>query len=221
MKIKQTICVIDHFKIKLLVMLFIILMVIFTSILIIYSARQTNQYITQVSTINTKQIKQIQSEKTETIGEEGIESLRETIHLKEYANMPKKIDEYKVIGKIEIPKIKIEKYILEKTNEKSLKKSVTKICGPTINQTGNFCIAGHNYQNVFGKLTKLENGDVINLTDTYNRTVSYKVYDVQKVSPTDTDCLLQETNGEREVTLVTCTLGAIKRVIVKAVEIYD
>ena len=135
--------------------------------------------------------------------------------------MPEKIGNDKVIGKLEIPKIKIEKYILEKTNEKSLKKSVTKICGPNINQTGNFCIAGHNYQNTFGKLTKLENGDIIKLTDTYNRTVSYRVYDIQKVIPTNTNCLLQETNGEREVTLVTCTLGATKRVIVKAVEIYD
>ena len=156
-----------------------------------------------------------------SIGEEEIQDLRETIHLKEYVNMPEKIGNDKVIGKLEIPKIKIEKYILEKTNEKSLKKSVTKICGPNINQTGNFCIAGHNYQNTFGKLTKLESGDIIKLTDTYNRTVSYRVYDIQKVIPTNTNCLLQETNGEREVTLVTCTLGATKRVIVKAVEIYD
>lgn len=220
MKAKKIICVIAHLKIKLLI---IILSIIFTNIIIIiiYSNHKTNQYVTQVSTINTKQIDKIQSEYTDSIGEDEIEYLRETINLKEYVNMPKKIDEYKVIGKIEIPKIKIEKYILEETNEKSLKKSVAKICGPNINRTGNFCIAGHNYQNTFGKLNRLENGDVIKLTDTYNRSVSYKVYDIRKVSPKDTDCLLQETYGEREVTLVTCTLGAVKRVIVKAVEIYD
>lgn len=219
MKIRQKICVIEHFRIK----LFIILIIIFTITItmIIFNRHQSNKYVVEVSTINTKHIEQIQSEQTESIGEEEIAYLRETINLKEYENMPEKIDEYKVIGKIEIPKIEIEKYILEKTNEKSLKKSVTKICGPNINRTGNFCIAGHNYQNTFGKLIKLEKGDVIKLTDTYNRTVSYEVYDIQKVSPSDIDCLLQETNGEREVTLVTCTLGAIKRVIVKAVEIYD
>lgn len=221
MKIVKNIYLVDSLKRKLLIILFIIIMIIFIMIMVIYSRHQTSQYIIQVSTINTKQIKQIQSTKTEGVGEEEIKYLRETLQLKEYVNMPKKIDEYKVIGKIEIPKIKIEKYILEKTNEKSLKKSVTKICGPNINRTGNFCIAGHNYQNTFGKLTKLEIGDIIKLTDTYNRTVSYKVYDIQKVAPTDTTCLLQETNGEREVTLVTCTLGAIKRVVVKALEIYD
>lgn len=221
MKIKKTICVIEHLKRKLLIVILFMIAIIFIAIMVICSNHQTNQYVIQVSTINTKQIKQIQSEKTESVGEEEIQNLRETIHLKEYANMPEKIDEYKVIGKIEIPKIKIEKYILEKTDEKSLKKSVTKICGPNINRTGNFCIAGHNYQTMFGKLTKLENGDIIKLTDTYDRTVSYKVYSIQKVSPTDTDCLLQETNGEREVTLVTCTLGAVKRVVVKAIEVYD
>lgn len=219
MKIKNSIFVIEPFKFKLIVILFAIITIIV--IMIIFNNYQSEQYVIQVSMINTKEIQQIESIQTQIIGEEEIENLRETIHLQEYKNMPKKIDEYTVIGKIEIPKIKIEKYILEETNEKALKKSVTKICGPNINRTGNFCIAGHNYQNTFGKLYQLEIGDVIKLTDTYNRTVSYKIYDIQKVNPEDTKCLLQETNGEREVTLVTCTLGAIKRVIVKAIEIYD
>lgn len=220
MKIKQKICVIKHFKIKLLIIFFIMLVSIIIAMLI-YSNYQSNQYVIEVSTINTKYIEQIKSEETNVIGEEEIEYLRETINLKEYVDMPEKIGEYKVVGKIEIPKIEIEKYILEKTNEESLNKSVTKICGPNINRTGNFCIAGHNYKSTFGKISKLENGDIIKLTDTFNRTVSYKVYDIQKVSPNEVECLSQNTNGEREVTLVTCTLGAVKRVVVKAVEVYD
>ncbi len=220
MKIKQKICVIEHFKIKLLILSFVILIATITATLG-YSSYKSNQYAIEVSTINTKYIEQNKSEQTDIIGEEEIEYLRETINLKEYIDMPKKIGEYKVIGKIEIPKIKIEKYILEKTNEETLKKSVTKICGPNINRTGNFCIAGHNYKNTFGKISKLQNGDIINLTDTFNRTISYKVYNIQKVSPKEVECLSQNTNGEREVTLVTCTLGAVKRVIVKAVEVYD
>ena len=47
------------------------------------------------------------------------------------------------------------------------------------------------------------------------------MYEVKKVSPYDTTCLSDETSGERELTLVTCTLGAIKRVVVKAIEVYD
>jgi len=106
-------------------------------------------------------------------------------------------------------------------DDKALKKSATKVCGPQINKTGNFCIAGHNYQSVFGKLKYLKIGDVIKLTDTYNRNVEYKIYSIEKVSPNNIDCLSQNTNGEREVTLITCTLGAVKRIVVKAIEIYD
>lgn len=139
----------------------------------------------------------------------------------EYENFPINYKGYKVVGKIKIPKIEIEKYILEETNEKALKVALTKTYGPKANEIGNFCISGHNYIQTFGKLKELDIGDKILLTDTYNREVTYKVYKNYKVDPTDTTCLSQETNGEREITLITCTLGAIKRTIIKAVEIYD
>ena len=82
-------------------------------------------------------------------------------------------------------------------------------------------MAGHNYGDTFGKISSLEIGDEIVITDTYDRKVNYQVYSIERVSPYDTSCLSQETSGEREITLVTCTLGAIKRVVVKAIEIYD
>lgn len=137
--------------------------------------------------------------------------------------MPREIKGFKVIGKIEIPKVKLNSYILSETNKKSLKASVTKLYGPQINEVGNFCIAGHNYINnkMFGGLKKLEKGDKIILTDTFGRKVTYEVYENYQVDPKDVSALNQETGGEREITLITCTTGAIKRVIVKAVEVYD
>ena len=141
--------------------------------------------------------------------------------LKEYENFPSEYKGYKTIGKIKIPKLEIEKYILSETTEETLKVSVTKTYGPKANEIGNFCISGHNYVQTFGRLKELEIGDKIFITDTYNREVTYQVYKIYKVDPNDTSCLSQETNGEREVTLITCTLGAIKRNIVKAIEVYD
>lgn len=142
---------------------------------------------------------------------------------KEYENMPSNIDGYKVVGKLEIPKIKLTTYILGETTEDSLNKSVTKLTGPTINREGNFCITGHNYNNgrMFGKLNKLAKGDKIILTDTYNRSVEYTVSTIDKVVPTAVEVLSQNTLGEREVTLITCTKGALKRIVVKAIEEYD
>ena len=141
--------------------------------------------------------------------------------LKEYENFPKEYRGYQTVGKIKIPKLEIEKYILSETTEESLKVAVTKIYGPKANEIGNFCISGHNYVQTFGRLKELEIGDKILITDTYNREITYQVYKTYKVSPTDTSCLNQETNGEREITLITCTLGAIKRNIVKGIELYD
>lgn len=138
-------------------------------------------------------------------------------------DFPKEIGGYKVIGKIEIPKINLTTYILSETNKESLDKSVTKLCGPKINGIGNVCITGHNYnkENMFSNLKKLEIGDSIFVTDTNGNKIEYLVYDKYKVYPKETECLSQNTEGEREVTLITCTGGAIKRLIVKAREVYD
>lgn len=138
-------------------------------------------------------------------------------------DFPKEIGGYRVIGKIEIPKINLTTYILSETNKESLDKSVTKLCGPKINGIGNVCITGHNYnkENMFSNLKKLEIGDSIFVTDTNGNKIEYLVYDKYKVYPKETECLSQNTEGEREVTLITCTGGAIKRLIVKAREVYD
>lgn len=170
----------------------------------------------------TKQVSsKVRIKQENTIVEQKVIEDNIAMNLVEYENFPREYRGYKVVGKIKIPKLEIEKYILEETTEQSLKASVTKTCGPKVNEIGNFCISGHNYQQTFGRIKELEVGDKILMTDTYNREMTYEVYDTYKVSPLDTSCLSQETNGEREVTLITCTLGAIKRNIVKAIEVYD
>jgi len=184
--------------------------------------RETNSFEEISNTVNkeNKILNEINTVKEEVVVEFSKE---QEIKLEEYKNMPKEKKGYKVIGKIEIPKVKLSTYILAETNKKSLKVSVTKLCGPEINKVGNFCIAGHNYINnkMFGGIKKLKIGDEIILTDTFNRKVKYQVYDSYKTSPKDVSCLEGETGGEREITLITCTAGAIQRVIVKAIEIYD
>lgn len=141
--------------------------------------------------------------------------------IEEYRTMPRELKGYTVIGKIQIPKIELELYILSETNKNTLSVSATKLYGPEINKVGNFCIAGHNYNKMFGKIKNLEIKDNIILTDTYDNSITYEVYDIFQTSSKDVSCLNQETEGDRELTLITCTKGAIKRIIVKAVEVYD
>ena len=145
----------------------------------------------------------------------------EKIEIEEYNNMPSEIKGYKVIGKLAIHSIELNTYILNETNEKTLNVSVTKIAGPKINKVGNFCITGHNYlkDNMFGKLKKVNINDNIVLTDTFGREQEYVVYDKFEISPDDVSILNQNTNNKKEVTLITCTIGALKRLVVKAIEI--
>ena len=135
----------------------------------------------------------------------------------------KEIDGNMVIGKLELPKINLVTYILPETNKETLNESVTKLCGPKVNGVGNLCITGHNYyrDNMFGNLKKVEIDDIIYLTDNKGNKVKYSVYEIYKVYPKETECLSQETGGEKEVTLITCTATGMKRLIVKAIEVYD
>lgn len=131
---------------------------------------------------------------------------------------------YITVASISIPKISVNYSIiagetgsLEET-ESLLKISPTKFWGPNPNEVGNFCVVGHNYRNskFFSKVPTLQNGDIIEITDSSNRTINYEVYNKYEVVPEDTSCLDQVTNGKKEITLITCTNDSKMRVIVKA-----
>ena len=127
---------------------------------------------------------------------------------------------YEVDSKLEIPKIELETYILKDFSKETLNMSVTKFWGCKPNTIGNYCIAGHNFKNknMFHDLKKLKRNDNLFILDNKVGKVEYEVYDVYKVFPEDTSCLEQETNGKKEVTLITCTSDSEERIIVKATE---
>ena len=131
------------------------------------------------------------------------------------------IQGHKVVGIIKIPKLELEYPILENTNKQTLNLSITKFWGNKINEIGNVTLAGHNNLNgtMFGKIKKLQEGDIIELTDIQNVTLKYQVFKVYVIDPNDITCILPEQENVREVTLITCTNGNKNRLIVKAREI--
>ena len=162
--------------------------------------------------------------------ENNIQSVLQEIKKEKQSNpnqidVIKEIDEeiegYKVVGIINIPKINIEYPILEKTNKESLKLSITKFWSEKINQKGNVVLAGHNNLNnkMFGKIDRLENGDIIELTDSQMVTVKYQVFDKYVIDPNDIDCIFPIDENTREITLITCTNRDKNRLVVKAREI--
>ncbi len=127
---------------------------------------------------------------------------------------------YDVIAKLEIPEISLETYILKTYSNESLNISVVKFWGAKPNTSGNFCIAGHNFKNknMFHDLKELNIGDNLFIIDNNVGRVEYEIYNIYKVSPEDVSCLSQETEEEKQVTLITCTNDSKERIIVKAKE---
>lgn len=128
---------------------------------------------------------------------------------------------YNVEGKIEIPVINLEYPILEKTTPSSIELAVAIMYSANgLNQPGNTVIAGHNYRNgsFFGNNDKLKNGDKIYITDNSGTKIKYNIYNIYETSPDDSDFIMRETNGKREVSLSTCTDNSKARLIIWAVE---
>lgn len=178
----------------------------------------------QIYTENKNKIKNANFEyNTENIGKLYNIDIGNQANAKEYpkADIIKKYKGYEVLAKLEIPKIKLETYILKECNEKSLNKAVAKFWGANPNNVGNCCIAGHNAprnKNMFYHLKELAIGDNFTISDNNIGVVQYKIYDIYKVVPNDVSSLSQKTQGQKEVTLITCTNNSQKRLILKGRE---
>ena len=86
------------------------------------------------------------------------------------------------------------------------------------NEVGNLCIAAHNYHDYrfFSRLHLLEFGDLINIYDINGNIEEYHVTDKYTISATDLNCTSQDTNGEKQITLLTCNNISGNRLVVKA-----
>lgn len=125
-----------------------------------------------------------------------------------------------VIGLIQIDKIKLTYPILSVTSEELLTISPCRFSGPMPNEIGNLCIAGHNYvdNRHFGKIHSLNAGDFIKIFDLNGDFLEYEIYSKNEISANDLSCINQETNGLKEITLITCNNIKGNRVCIKAKE---
>ena len=125
---------------------------------------------------------------------------------------------YYTIGVINIPSINVNYPILSTYTDELLKIAPCRFHGPNPKEVGNLCIAGHNYKNskFFSKVPNLQLGDKIEITDLSGRMLTYTVYDKFIVNPDELECTSQLTNGNKEITLITCTNDNKQRHIIKA-----
>ncbi len=154
---------------------------------------------------------------TEEVKEEPVEEKKDEIADVE---IPATMGKYEVLGQLVIEKIGVTKNILNISEDASLKLSVAKLYGPDVNASGNFCISGHNWNNMLKRLSEMQVGDVFYMINRKTKTkINYKIYNIYTCVPEDLSCLDQNDDGKREVTLITCNPGGLTRLICKAREI--
>ena len=127
---------------------------------------------------------------------------------------------YAVLGRIEIPKTKVNYPVLDRTSDASMKVSVGVLYGVGLNEIGNTVIAGHNYRNgtFFSNNKNLQNGDLIYITDLTGRRIKYTIYNVYETSSSDFEYATRDTAGKREISLTTCTADVNARLVIWARE---
>lgn len=129
-------------------------------------------------------------------------------------------NENKLFGIIEIKKINIYYPIFNDINEDLLKIAPCKFYGKSLQENGNICIAGHNYNNsmFFSNINKLDYSDIIYIFDNSGNKYEYFVTDIYEVEPSNLSPVLEYEKNSKELTLVTCNNINNKRIIVRATQ---
>lgn len=128
----------------------------------------------------------------------------------------KLISGYKPIALMEIPSINLSQGLVEGISDDVLQYYLGHFEGSAMpGEKGNFAVAGHrvsDYSEAFVNLYKTEIGDKI-LVKANKKEYVYEITENFIVAPDKVDVL--DNTDDATITLVTCTVGAKERVIVK------
>lgn len=123
-----------------------------------------------------------------------------------------------LFGVIEIPEIEIYYPIFSQLNENLLKIAPCKFYGESLDQTGNICIAGHNYDNsmFFSKISSLKMNDEIFIFNTFGKKYTFYVEKIYEVSSSDLSPIFNYDKKQKNLTLITCNNLNSNRIILRA-----
>lgn len=128
------------------------------------------------------------------------------------------IDRQQIIGKITCDKIGIEYIVVEGADRDNIRATIGHIKGTAgLGGKGNCVLAGHRggyYGTFFKNIDQLTKGDVVVVTDLYNRNYYYEVYE-QQVVEADALWICEPVEGKNTLTLLSCEDHGTKRRIVR------
>ena len=137
-----------------------------------------------------------------------------------YTNVEKEDEttQNNLFGIIEIPKINLYYPVFSTLTEENLKVSPCKFYGDSLEDAGNVCIAGHNYNNdmFFSKINLLEQNDEIFIYNNIGVKYTYLVTENYEVKEDDLSPILNYNQNEKNLTLITCNNLNNNRFVIKA-----
>jgi signal peptidase I len=129
-----------------------------------------------------------------------------------------------VIGRIEIPKLKLDYPIVDYNTATTMNLTIAQFGGAPLNGTGNAILVGHHawgdlspFDLFFTKIDSLKKGDEIFITDATRTRAKYVVQDFGMISANDNDVLVQLDGDVREITLISTSYDLENRYAVRAV----
>lgn len=124
------------------------------------------------------------------------------------------IEENGYIGVLEIPTLGLSLPVMGEWSYSKLQISPCRYSGSAY--SGNFTIAGHNYNTHFGPIGNLSAGDQVIFTDVEGRTFLYEVQTVETLEATAIEDMISD---EWDLTLFTCTLSGEARITVRCLKV--
>lgn len=140
----------------------------------------------------------------------------EDVDLSEIENLSLSKEKIENVLELEIPFIDLNQLVLDETTDANLNIALTQIKNNQTPGVGNFTIAGHRgYRDGrhFSNLSKVPVGEMAYL-HTEDKTYVYELTSSEVIEATDVD-VLNDSDGEDELTLITCTVSGTNRVAVK------
>ena len=121
----------------------------------------------------------------------------------------KEIDGYGYIGYLNIEKLKLRLPVMDTWDYDRLNIAPCRHFGAV--GTGDLVIAGHNFEEHFGRISELKSGDEISFTDMDGRSAYYEVQGLETLNPDAVDAV--QYSG-CDLVLYTCTYGGANRTAV-------
>ena len=119
------------------------------------------------------------------------------------------LDGYEYVGYVEIPALGLKLPVMSEWDYTRLKVAPCRQLGSS--RTDDLVIAAHNYENHFGRLKKLSEGDTVIFTDMEGVVNTYSVKKIETLNPNEVDAV---QNSGYALVLYTCTKGGKTRVTV-------